>query len=186
MNSSGSLLVAERNRLIKSFLASECTHMLCIDSDLGWPPQAVLALIKHDKDFVAGCYPARGERTFLFRAFLNEDSSIVREGDLLKMEYIPAGFMLLKREMIEKMIEHFPELYFQPKAESLKHEDGHYLFGIELMDGEFWGEDFVFCRRARQAGFDIWVDPLIEFDHAGLRGKLLEVLSNQKEEPKKE
>lgn len=183
INSSGSLLVAERNRLLKQFLESDCTHILCVDSDMGWPAQAVPAMIDHDVDLVGGCYPARGENIFLFRPVYKEDNGIVlnEKCTLLKMDYIPAGFLLIRRAVIEGMIKHFPELYFCPKKPDAKNQDGHYLFGIELFDGEFWGEDFVFCRRARQAGFDIWVDPLIEFDHCGVRGKLLDCLTDKKQ-----
>ncbi len=93
------------------------------------------------------------------------------------MEYIPAGFMLLKRCVLEKMIDHFPELYYIPKDESLKHTAGHYLFATELWNGEFWGEDYVFCRRAREAGFKIWIDPTIVLNHAGQSGAFVEILS---------
>src|SRR5260221_4840428 len=145
INSSGSLLVAERNRLNKAFLASEATHMLCIDSDLGWPPHCVLGMLEHDVDFVAGLYPARGEKTFLFRPVCNEDKSIVKHESryLLKMNYVPAGFMLIKRQVIEKMNEQFSHLYFKPKNKLLEKEDGFCLFDTEVKDGEFWGEDFV-------------------------------------------
>jgi hypothetical protein len=181
INSSGSLLVAERNRLNKAFLASDCTHMLCIDSDMGWPSQAVKAMLDHDVDFVAGLYPARGERIFLFRPVYNDDGSITRaEKNLLKMNYIPAGFMMIKRHVIEKMTKDFAHLYFEPKSESHKHENGYCLFDTEVKDGEFWGEDYVFCRRARESGFNILVDPLIEFDHAGVRGCFMQALSNDK------
>lgn len=184
INSSGSLLVAERNRLNKQFLASTCTHMLCIDSDLGWPAHAVKAMLDHDVDFVAGLYPARGENIFLFRPVYHEDRSIVRhpENGLLKMNYIPAGFMLIKRHVIERMTAHFSHLYFEPKHQDYKMENGYCLFNTEVVDGEFWGEDYVFSRRVREAGFDIWVDPLIEFDHAGTRGSMLQVLTDKKEE----
>lgn len=185
ITTSGSLLVAERNRLIKRFLESDCTHLLCIDSDLGWPAQAVKALLDHDMDFVAGLYPARGEDVFLFRPVFNEDKSIVKnDKNLLKMNYIPAGFMLIKRQVLEKMCEVYPQLYFKPKSKENEHEAAFCFFNTELMDGEFWGEDYVFCRRVREAGFDIWVDPLIEFDHAGKRGMLAQVLTNEK--PKEE
>lgn len=186
INSSGSLLVAERNRLNKAFLASECTHMLCIDSDLGWPSIAVEKMLEHDLDFVAGSYPARGENVFLFRGEKNENGSLVTHPSkqLLKMEYIPAGFMLIKRCVIEKMTQHFAHLYFEPKAENLKHENGYCLFDTEVKDGEFWGEDYVFCRRVREAGFDIWVDPLVQFDHAGTRGMLAEMLTEKPPEVK--
>lgn len=180
INCSGSLLVAERNRLLKQFLASDCTHMLCIDSDLGWAPQAVIAMILKDEDFVAGVYPTRREMKFLFRPIVNEDGSlVVSEKKLIEMEAVPAGFMLIKRAVIEKLIEDNKHLYFQPKNPEEQKNDGYCIFNTELIDGEFWGEDYVFCLRAKASGFKIWVDPCVEFDHAGQRGMLLSVLTDK-------
>jgi hypothetical protein len=186
MNSSGSLLVAERNRLNKQFLASDCTHMLCIDSDLGWPPVAVKAMLDHDVDFVAGLYPARGETTFLFRPVYSEDKAIVKHEskNLLKMNYVPAGFMLMKRIVLERMTAHFSHLYFEPKSPTHKNENGTCLFNTEIIDGEFWGEDYIFCKRARESSFELWVDPLIQFDHSGTKGCVSSILTNEK--PKEE
>lgn len=183
INASGSLLVRERNDLIKSFLETDSTHMLCVDSDIGWNPHDVKRLLDYDLDFVGALYPARGpDKCFLFRGIYDDDDKkmTVSEKGLLPMEYIPAGFILLKREMLEQMISHFPELYYEPKDESLKHTKGHHLFAVELFDGEFWGEDYVFCRRARQAGFKIWIDPVIKLDHAGIVGSFMEVLTNKR------
>lgn len=182
---SGSLLCAERNRLIKSFLESDCTHMLCIDSDLGWPPQAVLALISKQEDFIAGVYPARGQKAFLFRPVLEENGSIVSDANkgLLKMQYIPAGFMLLSRNLLETMVEKNPQTKFVPKDPTMP--SGHALFNTEVREGEFWGEDYHFCRLARESGFDIWVDPMIQFDHAGNIGMLAEILTDKPQEAPK-
>lgn len=185
VNVSGSLLVRERNELLKQFLASDATHILCIDSDIGWNPLDVKRLIDHNEDFVSVLYPARGpDRCFLFRAVYEDEHKKmnVSEKGLLPMEYVPAGFMLMKREMIEAMIKHFPELYYEPKDPSLKQHAGHHLFAIELFEGEFWGEDYVFCRRARQAGFKIWVDPMVELDHAGVKGRFAQILTDKKPE----
>ena len=183
INSSGSLLPAERNRLTEMFLETDCTHMLCIDSDLGWPPQAVLEMLQKDVDFICGCYPARKDKIFIFRPCHNPDGSLVVdvEKKLIKMLYVPAGFMLLKRKVIEKMREDNPDLYFEPKHEKAAGSKGYALFHLELREGEFWGEDYFFCRIARKSGFDIWCDPVIEFDHAGIRGMLAEALTNDKE-----
>lgn len=183
---SGSLLCAERNRLVKSFLESDCTHMLCIDADLGWPAQAVLALLSKKLPFVGGLYPARTEKAFLFRPCLKEDGSIVTDPEkgVLKMSYIPAGFMLIERSCLEKIISDHPETAFVPKDPRLP--SGHALFNTEVYEGEFWGEDYVFCRRAVESGFDIWIDPLIQFDHAGNIGMFAEMLTEQKPEDKKE
>lgn len=185
INTSGSLLVAERNKLLEEFIRDEhATHILFIDSDLGFPAQAVLAMLDSEKDFVAGVYPARNsdsdDNQYLYRPKLIDDSNlIVSDKHLLGAEYIPTGFTMLSREAVLKMRDKFPELYFQPKAEARKNEHAYCLFDTEVWDGEFWGEDYVFCRRARQAGIDIWVDPLIEFDHAGRRGMLMKYLQEQ-------
>ncbi len=176
---SGSLLCAERNRLIKSFLDSDCTHMLCIDSDLGWPADAVIVMLQKKEHFIAGCYPARIEKSFLFRPSVNPDTSLIvnKEKGLIKMDYIPAGFMILSRHLLEKMVNDYPERKFTPKDPNAP--SGIALFNTELQDGEFWGEDYVFCRLARQSGFDIWVDPMIQFNHAGNIGMLAEVLTDK-------
>jgi hypothetical protein len=179
---SGSLLVAERNRIVQAFWESDCTHLLCIDSDLGWPPQAVLAMLEAKKEFIAGVYPARGAvNSFLLRPFTNPDDTIVTEKHLLKMQYIPSGFMLLARSAIEKMREKHPDLYYEPKDKRNNPEPGYCFFNTEVWEGEFWGEDFVFCRKAREAGVDIWVDPFIQFDHAGTIGMLMDSLTPNKE-----
>lgn len=178
---SGSLLVAERNRLVQAFWESDCTHILCIDGDLGWPAQAVLAMLDVKKEFVAGVYPARGaEKTFLFRPEYREDGAIETDNHLLKMQYIPAGFMLIARSAIEKMRGAHPDLYYEPKDPRNNPDPGYCFFNTEVWEGEFWGEDFVFCRKAREAGVDIWVDPLIQFNHAGTIGMLLDVMTTDR------
>lgn len=184
ITASGSLLVAERNKIIEAFWVSDCTHLLCIDADLGWPAQAVVAMLGFDKDFVAGVYPARGTKdTFLFRPVEDGQNRIVQDEThkhLLKAEYIPAGFMLLSRGAIQKMRDAYPHLRFEPKNKENNSPPGFLLFNTEVWQGEFWGEDYVFCRRARDAGIDIWVDPLIQFDHAGTIGMLIETLGTEK------
>lgn len=178
ITASGSLLVAERNRIIQAFWESDCTHILCVDGDLGWPVQAVLAMLDEEKEFIAGVYPARGDKKcFLFRPFVNEDQTIVSDRHLLKMQYVPSGFMLISRSAIEKMRNKYPELYYEPKDKRNNPEPGYCFFDTEVWEGEFWGEDFVFCRRAREAGIDIWVDPLIQFDHSGTIGMLKDCLT---------
>jgi hypothetical protein len=179
VSNSGSLLVAERNKLIEEFYRSDATHILCIDSDLGFPAEAVVSMLAQDKEFICGIYPARAEDErieFLVRPKFSETNGLISDRHLLLAEYVPAGFMLISRGAIEKMRNKFPELYYQPKAEDKKEEHAYMFFNTEVHEGEFWGEDFVFCRRAREAGIDIWVDPLIQFDHNGKLGMFIEYL----------
>jgi hypothetical protein len=183
ITSSGSLLVAERNRIVQRFWDSDCTHLLCIDADLGWSVQAVIEMLKTEKEFIAGVYPARGNvREFLFRPVKNSNGSIVQDkkfNHLLKMNYVPAGFMLIARSVIEKMRNKHPDLYYSPKDPRNNPEEGYCFFNTEIYEGEFWGEDYTFCRKAREAGVEIWVDPLIQFDHAGTIGMLNDLFVQQ-------
>lgn len=177
----GSLLVASRNRLTEMFWESDATHMLCIDADLGWPPQAVLAMLQANKDFVAGVYPSRKEKGFIFRPMYedNKTKKLTTEDHLIKMEGVPAGFMLLSRNAIKQMRNKHPHLYYAPVDPRDESESTYALFNTELINGQFWGEDYVFCKRALEAGLDIWVDPLIQFDHAGTIGALYQILKDK-------
>jgi hypothetical protein len=182
----GSLLVADRNRIIEMFWQSGADYMLCIDSDIAFDPNYILRFIeqmeKTGKDFIGGVYPSRDRSGFNFRPVLEEDSKIVqcKQTGLLQMEYIPAGCMLMTRNLIAKMKDHFPELYYCPKDQRNKSEAAYCFFDTQVWEGEFWGEDYVFCRRVREAGFDIWVDPTIQFNHAGVHGTLMDTLTNKK------
>ncbi len=184
----GSLLVADRNRIIQMFWESGADYLLCIDNDLAFDPNYIVRFIEQmtqtDKDFIGGVYPSRDGEGFNFRPALEPDGRIsqCKDTGLLKMEYIPAGCMLFSRNMIGKMREHFPELYYSPKDKRSKAESAFCFFDTEVWEGEFWGEDYVFCRRVREAGFDIWVDPTIMFNHAGITGALMETLTDKREE----
>lgn len=181
ISASGSLLSAERNRLLEEFWKSDCTHILCIDSDIGFPAESVFAMLNENKEFIAGVYPARqeGEEKFLIIPELKEGNLIVADRHLVKAKYIPAGFMLLSRQAIGKMREKHKDTYCEPKDINRKDEAFYALFNTEVYEGEFWGEDYVFCRKAREAGIEIWVDTLIEFDHDGKRGMLINYLKKQ-------
>jgi hypothetical protein len=178
----GSLLVKTRNQLVKRFMDSDATHMLCIDSDLAWPPEAIIAMLRQDKDAICGVYPIRqgqlepGKNRFIFRPEYDPKGGLAHEGHLLKLEYAPAGFLLLKRETLQKMMDFHPDCYCKPKFVEIEHEDCFYFFNTEVYDNEFWGEDYVFCRKLKEAGLELWADPLITFDHAGVVGQLTEVL----------
>ncbi len=166
LNAANTRLDFARNNLVSEFMESDADYMLCIDNDLGWGAKAVTLLLSHDVDFVCGIYPKRTSNVFEYTPVWNENGKMQQtESKLLKMERVPAGFMLLKREAIQKMIDHFPELFYEPQMEGLS--SGYALFSAELIDKKVWGEDFMFCKRAIEAGLEIWADPRIEFDHDG-------------------
>lgn len=179
----GSILAKERNQIISTFMKSDCTHLLMVDNDLGWDAQAPLNFLNTNKDFIAGVYPARSNRTdvkYIFIPDTNENTSIKNEGHLIKMLGVSAGFVMVTRKCIEIMQKALPGLYYTGVDIDGIEEDGYVFFNTELIDGKFWGEDYVFCRNATKAGIDIWCDPSIQFNHAGTVGRLSNILTNVK------
>jgi hypothetical protein len=180
INRCGTLLVAERNAIIRTFIESDYTHILCVDYDIGWNAQDVLEMISYDLEFVAGVYPSRKQMMYTFRPFFKEDKSlIINDQGLVSMQYVPAGFMLIRKSAFEKIIEKFPEIRYESKDPELVDAQGWVFFNTELFEGEFWGEDYVFCRKAIQAGVEIWTNPQFIFKHGPNSGKLFDVMSER-------
>jgi hypothetical protein len=50
-----------RNRELTTFLNdTDCTHFVCIDSDIGFAPKHLVDMVTSGLDFTAGAYPAKG------------------------------------------------------------------------------------------------------------------------------
>jgi hypothetical protein len=43
------------------------------------------------------------------------------------------------------------------------------MFDFEVTSEGYMGEDFLFCDRARELGFDVWIDPTISLGHMGVQ-----------------
>ena len=75
------------------------------------------------------------------------------------------GFMLIKRHVIEALIDEHPEWSVENRQ-----GDGYVsaVFDFAIKDGKYIGEDYLFCDRATEAGFKVWVDVEINLPHIGV------------------
>jgi hypothetical protein len=179
----GSILAKERNQIVHTFMKSDCTHLLCIDSDMGWDPAAPMKFLQYDTDIIAGVYPVRNNKTekrFIFKPDTNPDNSIITDGKLLKMLAVPAGFLMISKVALLRMQESLQHLKYYGYDVDMNVEEGYAFFNTEIIDGDFWGEDYVFCNNAKKAGLDIWCDPTIQFTHDNKTGALTEILTGIK------
>ena len=131
-----SLITRARNGIVATFLGRpEMTHLLFIDADIGFDPEAVLRMIDFDQPLTATAYPKKGidwdravaaakngkdeksvERASLSFAFnlhgksqkLDNNEIQVKEG-FIQVEHAATGLMLIKREVFDQMMEAFPE-----------------------------------------------------------------------------
>ncbi|WP_448146860.1 glycosyltransferase family 2 protein [Labrys miyagiensis] len=77
---------------------------------------------------------------------------------------VGAGAMLCRRDMLEKMVNHF-------KSGMYHYHNVPYrlypLFNIPVVDGQAVGEDYAFCDRWRECGGELWVDTTATINHHG-------------------
>lgn len=151
-----------RNRLTRDFLNSDCTDMVFLDADVGWRAGDFLALLEYDRDVVAGVYPKKnGDDTFPVKLLPGE---IWSDADgLIEVQGVPTGFLRIRRAVMEKLAA-TSEIY------NARNDNAYAtacIFERQIHSGTRWGGDYVFCRKARAAGFKIYVDPAMRFEHSG-------------------
>jgi hypothetical protein len=136
-NSFESLITRARNTMVAEFLADDrFTHLMWIDSDVGFKGSDIVRLLLADRPVVAGVYPLKSEgwpssglpealpagtTRADFRARFARypvtgfaDALEPDENGFLHVLDAPTGFMLIKREFFLKLANAFPELQYKP------------------------------------------------------------------------
>lgn len=165
-----SLVTRARNSLVAKMLYFEpkSTHLMFVDADIGFEPEEIFKLILSDKDVVGGLYP---KKALPISYVVNKVPNAKKQGNLVEVMNLGTGFMLVKREVLEKMIETHPEWHYQdnigldPKYAPFKYA----LFDTEIdpETKELLSEDYLFCKRWREMGGHIWADLSITLTHMG-------------------
>ena len=146
--SAGTLIFDQRNNLVKTALDIKADYLLFVDADMRFPKDTLKILMEHDKDIIGVNATTRSEpvKPTAKNMLINEDGSIdwmpiysnARTG-IEKADGIGCGVMLIKRKVVETIEE--PYFYFE-----------------QLPGNRILGEDIYFCVKAKDAGFDTWVD----------------------------
>lgn len=158
------LVMRSRNHLVWQFMQTDCTHLFFADSDMGWKAGTILRLLSHGKDVVAGIGRRKQEGPPSYCANLVEPVHVDKETGLIKAIHVGGACLLLSRACIEKMLAAYDQLKYLD-VQANRYETA--LFDTEIRDGKFWSEDYTFCRRWRDIGGDVWIDPEIYLEHVG-------------------
>jgi hypothetical protein len=186
------LISRARASLVASFLdRADATHLLFIDADIAFPPEQVARLLAFDREVAAATYPVKTidwdaipnrhvhngeplcEAGLVYVGGLCEGAALKTEGGFVTAEYAGAGFLLIKRAAILRMIEAYPETKFTavqsfPRGKPSAHL--YALFDCMIEDGAYLSEDYAFCRRWRRLGGEIWLDQTSRLTHTGPYG----------------
>jgi hypothetical protein len=168
--SNESLVTRARNNLIaKAMSKPDITHFMFIDADVSFEPNDVYKLIAMDKDVACGLYPKKGYPIEYVLNKLNKDDEPDETGHI-KVKHAGTGFMLIKREVIEKMFEHYSHLKYRNdlKLDPVFEPYMYALFDTQLSnEGIYLSEDYLFCERWIEMGGEVWVDTTIKLGHSG-------------------
>ena len=96
------------------------------------------------------------------------DTSMNIINDLAEVKYIATGFMMIRRETIEKMIDAFPDTKYTNDPYMIGFEgDAYALFDTGIVNRVYCSEDWMFCNRWKQIGGSIFIDVSISLTHTG-------------------
>lgn len=156
-----------RNSLVDKFMNSDSDQLFFIDADQGWNPSAFVRMVKSKPEIVAGAVPKKNdELVFNNPEFVTDENKNCQiEEGLLKATQVGTGFMRIKRSALERLLKEYPERYNPGILDS--QETLPRIFETKVIDGVFWGEDLVFCKKWQALGEFIWIDPNIDFKHVG-------------------
>lgn len=186
-----SLITRSRNSIVAEFLSTpKYTHLLWIDADIGFSPDAVYRLLQSDYDIAAGVYPlkaftfpdeipAQRKDELLLRyttyPFNPIGASFKVENGFVEVKDAPTGLMMIKRGVFDKMIESYPELKYKPDhqvgLEKLANQidNCYYNFFDTFIDetGRYLSEDYAFCRLWQKIGGKVYADAESKLTHQG-------------------
>jgi hypothetical protein len=184
-----SLITRSRNTLVSQFIRTDdATHFMFIDADLAFEPELVHRMLAFDEDVVGGMYPVKALRwdppalisereppqtaTLQYVGKFCEGDELERRGPFATAIYSATGFMMMKRRVVERLIEAYPQcaytsdhVYVANKSETQYHA----LFEctIDPVTKEYLSEDFGFCRMWHAIGGKIWLDVEGALTHTG-------------------
>lgn len=176
-----SLVTQGRNLSVASFLSKNFSHMLFVDSDIAFQPESLLKLIKADKPVISIPYPLKDicwDKAFYmfekdriksvedlqYKSMYRYPMKVANNNDIkiksgvIEVTHSPTGFMLIKKETINQMIEKYPNLKIeQDTLMNGKHKKIEHMWNFfdTIHDPEtktYLGEDFAFCKLWRDIG----------------------------------
>ena len=165
-----SLISRARNTLTAKFLNTEgSTHLMFIDADIGWEPWHLLVMLDAQKDVIGGLYPMKSLPIKWCVNGIPGQPEPGPEDNLIEVSKTGTGFMLIKRDVFEKLDAH-------PATKPFKNDIGldpaldPYMktyFDTAVREGRYYSEDWTFCENWRDLGGQIFVDKRVLLKHTG-------------------
>lgn len=161
-----SLLEQVRSWLATQALDDGADVLLCIDSDMVFEPASVLSLCEqaHELGAIVGAPSIQkqplGKVTAHFRPDLYSEVDFYEHGHCYEVAAIGLGVTAIARCVFKRMDELCPPV--QCAWDGVR----PYFHSI-IRDGQWYGEDYSFCRRAQDTGSHVYCDTRVRVGHVG-------------------
>lgn len=183
-----SLVHRARNVSVGRFMQkTDCEYFMFIDADVHFEADAVVRLIKSGHDISVSCYPKK-------IVMWDQAAELVKQGDtrdpakmasslvvnfgarnrpiqdgFIEILDGPTGFMMIKRDVFERMEKEYPDLMCKNDHQNRDFDDYCAVFDcmIDPVSKRYLSEDYAFCRRWQQMGGKIWADINTSLGHVG-------------------
>lgn len=189
-----SLIQRARNALVHGFLKTDFTHLMFIDADIHFDPHDVLPMILADKPIICGIYPKKEINWGQIHAAANANvppeqlknysgSFVVNLVEYNQKQSVNinipveiwnggTGFMLIKREVFEKLIDKVPsyvnDTHDLSGAIGNERINEFFATSIEPIGERLLSEDYHFCKIWRElCGGTVWAAPWAKLAHIG-------------------
>lgn len=140
-------IVSNRTWLVRYAIEQGATHLLFVDADMLFPSDLIPKLLAHKKEIVGIKYKKREFPVkWLYKTLEGEEES---ETELFKVAHTGTGVLLIDLSIFEKI------------------QGPWFNFGRDSQGALVMGEDVWFCNTARDAGYDVWIDPTLQVGHIG-------------------
>ena len=170
----GDALISRARSIIASaFLRSDADVLLSIDSDIWFRAQDAISLCEkaQERGIVAALYMTRGLNTQPALMLPNESVSFHADAGVVEAPFVSTGFIAVGRGVFQALSETLPLCHqgWTDRGVDTSFWPFYMPFVIPWEgDGHMYlSEDWAFCQRARDAGFQIWLDPSIRLGHMG-------------------
>ena len=185
-----SLVHRARNLSIARFLLeNKQDYFMFIDADIHFDPTSVVRLIKAEHDIAVAAYPKKAvmweQAADAMKTGDTRDPSRMSSSLVLNFKYQntplvngfaevldgPTGFMVIKREVIQKMYDHYRDTLSCVNDHQNRGTLTDYVAIFDCMidpvSKRYLSEDYAFCRRWQQMGGKIYADCMTTLGHIG-------------------
>ena len=189
-----SLITRARNSLTHTFMQTDCSHLMFIDADIKFRAEDVIHMIRADKDILCGIYPKKEINWYSVKAAMDRGvpfdqlkshtgSFVVNLVNYVGEVTVPihepveifnggTGFMLIKREVFDKLGESVPSysndvVDLGGKMKQSEPIKEFFTTSIEPGTNRLLSEDYHFCRIWRESGGQVHAAPWCQLSHIG-------------------